>query len=318
MRELQADRGAPLTRPADSDPRGAAPVDGQQPVDPDAPDPGTADHPADADPAATRADAAAPNGTGADPAIPAPADAAAPNGAGAGPATSTPADADATRAAADAAEGASPGPAAAEGSPGGVDSDPAAHERDGGLSEDAQETVAGPRTRRGRWLFALVALLTLAADVISKLVVVAKLEDTNRPPVEVLANVLYLVHTRNTGAAFSLGSGYTYVLTAIAVGVIVVIIRTARKLASTPWALALGLVLGGACGNVVDRLFREGGGVVDFLAVVDPFDPPWPVFNLADSALCVGVALIVVLELTGRRIDGSRATKAGRAQSKDD
>jgi len=182
-------------------------------------------------------------------------------------------------------------------------------------------SAAGGRRGAARWgraLFALVALATLAADLISKLVVVAELEDTDHPPVEVLANVLYLVHTRNTGAAFSLGSSYTYVLTAIAVGVIVVIIRSARKLASAGWAVALGLVLGGACGNVVDRLFREDGGVVDFLALVDPFDPPWPVFNLADSALCVGVVILVGLELTGRRLDGTRATKTGRAQSKDD
>jgi len=163
-----------------------------------------------------------------------------------------------------------------------------------------------------------VALATLALDLVSKVLVVAKLEDTDHPPVRVLADVLYLVHTRNTGAAFSLGSSYTYVLTAIAVVVIVVIVRSARRLASTGWAIALGLILGGACGNVVDRLFRADGGVVDFLALADPFDPPWPVFNLADSALCVGVVILVGMELTGRRLDGTRATKAGRAQSEDD
>ena len=65
-------------------------------------------------------------------------------------------------------------------------------------------------------------------------------------------------------------------------------------------------------------VFREGGGVVDFLAIVDPFDPPWPIFNLADSALCVGVAVLVFLEVTGRRIDGTRATKADSAKLKDD
>ncbi|GAA0220002.1 hypothetical protein GCM10009539_01650 [Cryptosporangium japonicum] len=164
----------------------------------------------------------------------------------------------------------------------------------------------------------MVALVALALDLGSKLVVVAELEDTGHPPVQVLPDVLYLVHTRNTGAAFSLGSSYTYVLTAIAIAVIVVILRSARRLASTGWAVALGLVLGGACGNVVDRLFRDGGGVVDFLALVDPFDPPWPVFNVADACLCVGVAILVGMELTGRRIDGSRAAKTGRASEAGD
>ncbi|MFI5957150.1 signal peptidase II [Cryptosporangium sp. NPDC051539] len=172
--------------------------------------------------------------------------------------------------------------------------------------------------RRGRWLFALIALLTLAADIASKLAVVGKLENTDHPPIEVIPNVLYFVHTRNTGAAFSMGESYTWVLTGVALGVIIVIIRFARKLASSGWAVALGLVLGGAFGNVIDRLFREGGGVVDFLAIVDPFDPPWPIFNLADSALCVGVAILVFMELTGRRIDGTRVTKSGSAKSKDD
>lgn len=168
----------------------------------------------------------------------------------------------------------------------------------------------------------MVALVTLAVDLVSKVLIVAEFGDTGHAPVQVLADVLYLVHTRNTGAAFSLGSSYPYVLTAIAVVVIVVIIRSARRLASTGWAVALGLILGGACGNVVDRLFREDGGVVDFLALVDPFDPPWPVFNLADACLCAGVAILVGMETTGRRLDGTRVTKPGpagaRAQSKDD
>lgn len=163
-----------------------------------------------------------------------------------------------------------------------------------------------------------MAVLTLALDVVSKVLVVAELEDTGRPPVRVVPDVLYLVHTRNTGAAFSLGASYTWVLTAIAVGVILVILVSARRLASTGWAVALGLILGGACGNVADRLFRNDGGVVDFLALVDPFDPPWPVFNLADACLCVGVAILVGMELTGRRLDGTRVAARRRAQSGDD
>jgi signal peptidase II len=126
--------------------------------------------------------------------------------------------------------------------------------------------------------------------------------------VKLLGGAVYLVHTTNTGAAFSVASGFTVVLTCFAIGVIVVIARMARRLFSSGWAVALGLVLGGATGNLVDRLFRAPGpfrgGVVDFISLFDPFSPPWPVFNVADSSLVVGVCLAVLLELRGRRIDG--------------
>ena len=67
---------------------------------------------------------------------------------------------------------------------------------------------------------------------------------------------LYLVQTRNSGAAFSLGTGATVILTLIALVVVAVIVRTARQLRSIGWATALGLILGGALGNLADRIFR--------------------------------------------------------------
>jgi signal peptidase II len=162
-------------------------------------------------------------------------------------------------------------------------------------------------------VLAIVAIVALSADFVSKLLVVAKLENTDHPPIQIVPHVLYFRHTRNTGAAFSFGTGYTLVLTVIAIAVVLFILRTARKLGSAAWAVALGLVLGGALGNLIDRLFREHGGVVDFLTFYDPYDPPFPIFNLADSSLVVGVCLLVLLELTGRRMDGSRVR-----DSKDD
>jgi signal peptidase II len=78
-----------------------------------------------------------------------------------------------------------------------------------------------------------------------------------------------------------------------------------------PWALALGLVLGGALGNLGDRLFRAPGvfhgHVVDMISVFGPYGEHFAVFNVADSCLTVGVVLAVLLELTGRQRDGSRA-----------
>jgi signal peptidase II len=87
----------------------------------------------------------------------------------------------------------------------------------------------------------------------------------------------------------------------------------ARRLRSVPWALALGLVLGGALGNLGDRLFRAPGPfqghVVDMISLFGPYGEYFAVFNIADSCLSVGVVLAVLLELTGRQRDGSRASR---------
>ncbi len=158
-----------------------------------------------------------------------------------------------------------------------------------------------------RWV-ACLAIAVLVADIVTKAVAVQAL--TDREPVRLFGGAVYLVLVRNIGAAFSLASGFTVLLSLVAVAVIAVIVRFARRLRSTGWAVALGLVLGGAGGNLVDRLFREPGpfrgGVIDFVSLFDEAGQVWPVFNLADSALVVGVLLAVVLELTGRRFDGTR------------
>ena len=162
----------------------------------------------------------------------------------------------------------------------------------------------GSRPRRRVGVLITVAALVYAADVISKVIVVAML--TENRPVDVAGSLLRLDYLRNPGAAFSLGAGgYTVLFTLIAVAVIVAIARMARTLASTPWAVAIGLLLGGALGNLTDRLARSPGPlrgwVVDFIQL-----PHWPVFNLADSAICCGGVLIVLLTLIGLRPDGSR------------
>ncbi|MEU9024382.1 signal peptidase II [Actinomadura sp. NPDC048394] len=148
-----------------------------------------------------------------------------------------------------------------------------------------------------------VALAALAADIVSKTIVVATLQD--RAPVRLLGGLLKLRETRNSGAAFSIGTGYTIVFTVIACGVVVAILRTARNLRSLPWAVCLGLLLGGAIGNLLDRLFRAPaplkGHVVDWIEF-----PHYPVFNLADSAIVCGGILAVVLAARGLQIDGTR------------
>jgi len=140
-------------------------------------------------------------------------------------------------------------------------------------------------------------------DIISKTIVVATLSD--RLPLRLLGGLLTLRESRNPGAAFSIGGTSTTILfTAIAVGVVIFIVRTSRRIYSLAWAIALGLLLGGAMGNLTDRIFRSParfrGWVVDWIQV-----PHWPVFNLADSAICCGGALMVLLAARGHGIEGS-------------
>jgi signal peptidase II len=161
-------------------------------------------------------------------------------------------------------------------------------------------------------VLAAVAVFVLAADIVSKALVVAHLRPDE--PVHLIGNVLMLWLTRNPGAAFSVGTSETVVFTVIAFGVVVYIARTARKLYSLGWAIALGLLLGGATGNLTDRIFRAPGlfrgDVVDWIAVTRYY----PIFNLADSAIVCGGILTVILAMRGYRLDGSRGElSAGRA-----
>jgi signal peptidase II len=151
-----------------------------------------------------------------------------------------------------------------------------------------------------------VAAFVLAADIISKAIVVAHLRPYQ--PVHLLGNVFEFWLTRNPGAAFSVGTGETAVFTVIALCVIIYIARTARKLYSAGWAIALGLLLGGAMGNLGDRIFRAPGlfrgDVVDWIGVVPRY---YPIFNLADSAIVCGGILTVILAMRGYHLDGTRS-----------
>ena len=124
-------------------------------------------------------------------------------------------------------------------------------------------------------------------------------------PREVIGSFLRFQLTHNPGAAFSLGTNSTIFITAIAVAVVIAVLFTARKLRSTGWALAFGLIVGGAVGNLTDRFLRPPGGgkgyVVDFLQL-----PNWPIFNVADIAICAAAALVVLLTFRGVGLDGIR------------
>lgn len=172
----------------------------------------------------------------------------------------------------------------------------------------ATQAPLGPRRIA---LFGVVAVVALALDIVSKVLAVENLSD--RLPVRLLGGALYIQLARNPGAAFSQGTGFTIVITGLAVVISLVILFTARRLRSRGWALALGLVLGGALGNLVDRLLRAPspgkGHVVDWISVFGPNGERYPIFNLADSAVCVGAVIIVILALRGVGLDGRRAEK---------
>jgi signal peptidase II len=171
--------------------------------------------------------------------------------------------------------------------------------------ERSESYPASGRPRLTLLLAVAGAVLTL--DVVTKHLAVDRLSESD--PVEVVDGILQLRLVRNAGAAFGFASGLTVVLSVVATVVVLVILRAARRLRSAGWAVGLALVLGGAMGNLLDRIFRDPaplrGHVIDFMEL-----PHWPVFNVADSAIMSGGVLLVLLSMRGIEYDGTRAGAA--------
>ncbi len=174
--------------------------------------------------------------------------------------------------------------------------------------DDATAPVTGPVTARRTGLLSLVAVLTvvvLGVDQLTKWRVLAGLVPGQR--VDLVGSLLGLELVFNPGAALSIATGMTWVLTLIAVVVVIVVARASRRLGSRLWAVAFGLLLGGALGNLADRFFRPPaparGHVVDFIAYGN-----WFVGNVADIAIVVAAVLVVLQTLRGVRLDGTRET----------
>jgi lipoprotein signal peptidase len=186
-----------------------------------------------------------------------------------------------------------------------TDPEPGTDPDQGSAHDPAAEPVdaPGPHRHRRVGLLLAVAVLVVALDQLTKALVVARLAD--REPLRLLGGLLTLTYTRNAGAAFSLGTGFTLLFTAVAVTVVVVILRVSRRLYSIGWAVALGALLGGAIGNLVDRLTRSPGvgrgHVVDWIQL-----PHFAVFNLADAAITCSAVAMVLLSATGHDVDGTR------------
>ena len=182
--------------------------------------------------------------------------------------------------------------------------------------ETTETFVASPsRHRRALIVLACVAVAAIILDHLAKQwaidTLLTRLQN-GEGPIQVIGTWVQLTYTENTGAAFSMGTGYTWIFSIIAIVVAIVILRTARKLGSVGWAIALGGLLGGLLGNLIDRLTREPGFgrgyVVDFIQF-----PNFPVFNIADSFITCSAVLMVVLTLFGVDYRGSRKDAAASA-----
>jgi signal peptidase II len=169
--------------------------------------------------------------------------------------------------------------------------------------ESAGEGRAERTARSATGLAFAVAAVALFLDVLSKHLAVREL--TGRAPVDVLGDFLQLELVRNPGAAFSAGASLTPVISVVALVAACVVCFYALRVRNRLWAVALGLLLAGVVGNLVDRMLRAPGPfrghVVDFFAL-----PNWPVFNVADICIDVAGVLFVVLLMRGARLDGSR------------
>lgn len=167
---------------------------------------------------------------------------------------------------------------------------------------EAHTPESGAISRRRRWLFAFVAVVAYAIDLASKQWASQALQGRDIP---VVGELLTLHLTYNPGAAFSTGTQFTIVFTLLAMVAVMVVLWLSRRVGSTAWAWALGLLLGGVAGNLTDRVFRDPapfrGHVVDFLML-----PKWPVFNVADICINVAAGLIILQTLRGIRLDGRR------------
>ena len=159
-------------------------------------------------------------------------------------------------------------------------------------------------------------------DQVTKAWAVAYLQpriESGEGPLYIIDPLLRLTYVENTGAAWGMGAGYTWIFTIVAVVVGIVIVRFARTITSRAWALALGGLLGGLLGNLIDRLTRPPGpglgSVVDFIGL-----PNFPVFNVADMAItCSAVAMIILawrgIPLSESEPDGSSSDDSNSADS---
>ena len=144
------------------------------------------------------------------------------------------------------------------------------------------------------WRIYVIAFIAIVLDQLTKWLVVQHMEQGESIPI--IENFFYLTSHRNTGAAWGILAGqmtFFYIITVIVIGFIVYYIHKYAK--DSKWlGFSLALVLGGAIGNFIDRLFRKE--VVDFFDFYI-FNYNYPIFNIADSCLVIGVIMLMILTI---------------------
>lgn len=176
------------------------------------------------------------------------------------------------------------------------------------IAEPRPAAVDPQRRRTSLIVLASVAIGVIVLDQLTKAWVIASIKprlESGEGPIVLLGGLLKFTYAENTGASFSIGTGFTWIFSIIAAIVVVVILRTARRLGSLWWAVALGGLLGGSLGNLIDRLTRPPsfgmGYVVDFIQL-----PNFAVFNVADMAITGSAVLMIILAFRGVDFAGSR------------
>ncbi|MEY4151949.1 MAG: hypothetical protein RL470_8 [Actinomycetota bacterium] len=115
-------------------------------------------------------------------------------------------------------------------------------------------------------------------------------------PRKIIGNFLQFTLVHNSGAAFNFATGFSIAFSLLALAVVIAAIYFAPKITSRGWQISIGLLLGGVLGNLTDRIFREpsflNGHVIDWIQI-----PHWPVFNIADSAICIAAVISFALSL---------------------
>ena len=163
--------------------------------------------------------------------------------------------------------------------------------------------------KRPFWLAIAIAVLVILADQLTKWWAIENLSDGQVIPV--IGDWLRFVLVYNPGAAFGLGTGYTWILALVAVIAVVAIAWYAWRVKSLAWSIVLGMILGGAITHAGDRLFRDPGfargHVVDFIGYGNLF-----VGNVADIMIVVGAALAVILVIA--KIDSGRHPEAAETE----
>lgn len=157
--------------------------------------------------------------------------------------------------------------------------------------------MSGVRLARAYVILLAIAAVVAALDQLTKQLALDHLMDG---PIDIIEGVMSLNLTFNAGGAFGLLQGLPGFFLIATVVVIVVILFMVRGLENHSWTVPLGMVLGGGVGNLYDRLLRDfDGRVVDFIDL-----HVWPVFNLADSAIVVGAALLLILGARQKESEG--------------